>query len=75
MLRYAAILARGNRVDDALYAELAARFSNDELVDLAPTVGFSAFVSRMHAMFQTDLGQATFAQIGAAVACALPAYR
>jgi len=75
VLRYSEILTRDNRVDDALYAELAARFSNDELVDLALTISLSAFVNRMHATFRTDLDQATFEQVGDAVACALPAYR
>jgi len=72
VLRYAETLTRENRVDDALYAELKARFSNDELVDLALTVSFSAFINRMHATFRTDLDRATFEQVGDAQACALP---
>ncbi len=72
VLRYSEILTRENRVDDALYAELAARFSNDELVDLALTVSLSAFVNRMHATFRTDLDDSTFNQVGDALACALP---
>ena len=72
VLRYSEILTRDNRVDDALYAELAARFSNDELVDLALTVSLSAFVNRMHATFRTDLDDSTFNQVGDALACALP---
>lgn len=75
VLRYSEILTRDNRVDDALYAELAARFSKDELVDLAMTISLSAFVNRMHATFLTDLDESTFDQVGDAVACALPAYR
>ncbi len=72
VLRYSEILTRENRVDDALYAELAAKFSNDELVDLALTIGFSALVNRMHATFRTDLDESTFNQVGDAIACALP---
>lgn len=72
VLRYSEILTRDNRVDDALYAELAARFSNDELVDLALTISFAAFVNRMHATFRTDLDGSTFEQVGDAAACALP---
>ena len=71
VLRYSAILTRENRVDDALYAALAARFSQDELVDLALTISFSALVNRMHATFQTDLDEATRNAVGDAVACSL----
>jgi alkylhydroperoxidase family enzyme len=33
VLRYAEVLTRENRVSDALYAELEARFPREELVD------------------------------------------
>ena len=71
VLRYSEILTRENRVDDALYAALAARFSQDELVDLALTISFSALVNRMHATFQTDLDEATRNAVGDAVTCSL----
>lgn len=59
VLRYAEVLTRENRVDDALYAELAARFSNEEQVDLCATVGLSSMVNRFHATFRTDVDEAT----------------
>ena len=72
VLRYAEVLTRENRVDDTLYAELAARFTTEELVDLALTVSLAAFVNRMHATFRTDLDGPTLHAVGDAVACALP---
>ncbi len=72
VLRYSEILTRDSKVEDALYAQLAARFSQDELVDLALTISFSALVNRMHATFRTDLDDSTRDQVGDAVACALP---
>jgi alkylhydroperoxidase family enzyme len=71
VLRYSAILTRENRVDDALYSALAARFSQDELVDLALTISFSALVNRMHATFQTELDEPTRNAVGDAAACSL----
>ena len=75
VLRYSETLTRDNRVDDALYAEFAKRFTPDEQVDLCLTVGLSAMVNRMHATFRTDLDESTFAQVGDAVTCALPMRR
>ena len=72
VLRYSETLTRENRINDALYAEFARRFTSDEQVDLCLTVGLSAMVNRMHATFRTDLDDATFAQVGDAVTCALP---
>jgi alkylhydroperoxidase family enzyme len=72
VLKYSETVTRENRVDDALYAELAARFTQDELVDLALTTAFSSFVNRIHATFRTDLDESTFQQVGDAAACALP---
>lgn len=73
VLRYAEVLTRENRVDDALYAELAANFPNAEIVDLALTVGLAALVNRMHATFRTDLDDTTRQQVGDAAVCMLPA--
>jgi len=72
VLRYAEILTRENRVDDALYGELAARFSRAELVELCMTVALSALVNRVHATFRTDVDQGTLNKVGALSACALP---
>lgn len=64
VLRYADTLTRDNLVDDALYAELAARFPEEELVELCFTVGLSALVNRFHATFRTDLDVSTEANVG-----------
>lgn len=64
VLRYAEVLTRENRVDDALYAELAARFSREQQLELCATVGFAALVNRFHATFRTDVDAATAASAG-----------
>lgn len=69
VLRYAEVLTRENRVTDALYAELEARFSREELLELCMTVGLSALVNRMHATFRTDVDEATRAEVGEAPFC------
>jgi alkylhydroperoxidase family enzyme len=58
-LRYAETLTRTVTVDDALWQELAARFSNTELFELCFTVGLAGLVNRMHATFHTDLDDRT----------------
>ncbi len=69
VLRYAEVLTRENRVSDALYAELEARFPREELVELCMTVGLSALVNRVHATFHTDVDDSTRAQVGDAKFC------
>lgn len=64
VLRYAEMLTRENRVDEKLYAELAARFPREELVELCFTVGLAALVNRVHATFRTDLDGRTRASVG-----------
>ena len=65
VLRYAEKSTREIRIDDALFAELSARFSRQELVELGMTVALAALVNRMHATFTTDLDPATHAAVGA----------
>ena len=69
VLRYADVLTRENRVDDALYAELASRFSRNELLELCFSVGLSNLVNRVHATFRTDLDESTRATVGDAPVC------
>jgi alkylhydroperoxidase family enzyme len=69
VLRYAEVLTRENRVSDALYAELAARFSREELLELCMTVGLAALVNGMHATFRTDVDDSTIEQVGEAPFC------
>ena len=69
VLRYTDALTRDNRVDDALYAELDARFSQPELVKLSVAAGLAGFVNRMHATFHTDVDQATVDEVGEGAVC------
>lgn len=69
VLRYAEVLTRENRVDDGLYAELSARFPQDELFELCMSVAFSAMVNRVHATFRTDLDERTAELVGDMPAC------
>ena len=64
VLRYAEVLTRENRVDDALYAELEARFPREELLELCMTVALAALVNRVHATFRTDVDKDTRARVG-----------
>ena len=72
VLRYSEVLTRENRVDDALYAELAARFPTQQLVQLCVTIGMSNLVNRVHATFRTDLEASTSAQVADMPACPVP---
>jgi len=72
VLRYSQSLTRDNLVDDQLYGELAARFSQDELVELCVTVGLSAMVNRVHATFRTDVDDSTEGAVKGLSACMLP---
>ena len=69
VLRYAELLTRENRVGDELYAELAARFPREELVELCFAVGLSSLVNRVHATFRTDLDADTSAKVGETAFC------
>ena len=69
VLRYAEVLTRENRVSDALYADLAARFPREELLELCMSVGLAALVNRVHATFHTDVDDSTRAQVGDAPFC------
>jgi alkylhydroperoxidase family enzyme len=69
VIRYAEVLTRENRVDEKLYAELAARFPREELVELCLTVGLAALVNRVHATFRTDLDSSTRTSVGDAPFC------
>jgi alkylhydroperoxidase family enzyme len=69
VIRYAEILTRTNRVSDELFAELAARFDQQELVELCFAVGLAALVNRVHATFKTDVDEATRAEVGDAPFC------
>jgi len=69
VLRYAEVLTRENRVNDALYAALAARFPREELLELCFTVGLAALVNRVHATFRTDLDDSTRLSVADGPAC------
>ena len=69
VLHYAEVLTRDNRVSDELYAQLAARFSREELVELCFSVGLSSLVNRVHATFRTDLDASTRDSVGVVDFC------
>ena len=69
VLRYAEVLTRENRVNDALYAELEACFSREELLELCLAVSLAALVNRVHATFRTDVDDSTRTQVGDAPFC------
>lgn len=69
VLRYADVLTRENRCEDALYAELAQRFPKIELLELSFTVGLSNLVNRVHATFRTDVDASTLASVADGPVC------
>lgn len=76
IIRYAQKSTRLERIDDKTYADLAAHFSVQQIMDICLTVGLSNMVNRFHATFQTDVDQATLEAVeaGDAIAgvCAIP---
>jgi alkylhydroperoxidase family enzyme len=64
VLRYAEQSTRQIRIDDELYAALAASFDERQIIELAMTVGLAALVNRVHATFLTDLDPHTRAAVG-----------
>jgi len=63
VLAFTESLTRHNRVDDALYADLEARFERPALVRLAMTVALAGMVNRIHATFQTEVDGVTQARL------------
>lgn len=76
IIRYSQNSTRLERIDDKTYGDLAAHFSPAQIMDICLTVGLSNMVNRFHATFQTDLDEATVAEVeaGDAIAgvCAIP---
>ena len=59
VLAFTDSLARDNKVSDALYADLKTHFTETEIVKLSFTVSLAGMVNRMHAVFKTDVDEAT----------------
>ena len=59
VLIYSENLTATNEVGDEVYARLQKAFSNEEIMELAMTVGLSAMVNRVHATFETDVDDST----------------
>lgn len=59
VLFYSENLTATNEVGDEVYARLQKAFSNEEIMELAMTVGLSAMVNRVHATFETDVDDST----------------
>jgi alkylhydroperoxidase family enzyme len=69
VLRYAQTSIRDIRIPDDLYAELAARFPKQQLIELAMTIALASLVNRVHATFQTDLDESTRESVADGPAC------
>lgn len=52
-------------VDDALYGELQAHFSERQCIDLCLIVGLSNLINRFHATFHTDVDESTLEALAA----------
>ena len=76
IIRYARQSTLHIKIDDALYAELAAHFSRKQIIDICLVVGQSNLVNRFHATFLTDVDSSTISTIRepGPTPIALPAY-
>lgn len=72
VLRFTDVLSRDNRVDDELYAALAARFTQAELLKLTFTISMAGMVNRVHATFLTDVDGSTVESVGDTGFCSIP---
>jgi len=76
IIRYAQKSTRLQPIDNKTYADLAAHFSNQQIMDICFIVGLSNMVNRFHATFQTDVDQDTLDAVAAGDAiagvCAIP---
>ena len=70
IIRYSQASTRMVPIDDGLYAELAAHFDQDQIIELCFVVGFSNLVNRFHATFLTTLDDDTVAALSDS--CPLP---
>ena len=65
IIRYAQKSTRLEPIDDATYGDLAAHFTQQQIIDICLTVGLSNMVNRFHATFQTDVDESTLAEVEA----------
>jgi AhpD family alkylhydroperoxidase len=65
VLRYADSITQDVRCGDDLWAELAGRFSEREIFELAMSAGLAALVNRVHATFLTDVDERTASRVDA----------
>ena len=65
IVRYAQKSTRLEPIDRQTYADLAAHFSTQQIMDICMTVGLSNLVNRFHATFLTDLDDSTTAKVEA----------
>ena len=63
IVRYAVKSTRMDPIDEALYAELSAHLSEEQIVDLCLTVGLSNMINRFHATFLTDVDERTLTEV------------
>jgi alkylhydroperoxidase family enzyme len=73
LVHFAQVSTRRVIVDDELYAELAAHFNAEQIMEAVFLVGLSALVNRFHATFLTDVDQETLAALAeGGAACPIP---
>jgi alkylhydroperoxidase family enzyme len=70
IVRYSQASTRMVPIDDGLYADLAAHFEQDQIIELCFVVGFSNLVNRFHATFLTAVDDGTVDAL--ADSCPLP---
>ena len=73
IVRYAQASTRMEPITDELYAELAAHFTEKQIIEICFTVGMSNMINRFHATFHTDVDAETEALVGAVCPVRRPA--
>ena len=63
IIRYAQKSTRLEPIDDVTYGDLECHFSKEQIIDICLTVGISNMINRFHATFQTDVDEATLAEV------------
>lgn len=73
IIRYAHAHARNDTITDALYADLQAHYSLQQMIEICFTAGVSTMIGRFHKTFLTTLDPQTQEVLGESCPMPLPA--
>jgi alkylhydroperoxidase family enzyme len=73
IVRYAQKSTRMEPIDDAVYRDLRAHFSEQQIIEICFTVGMSNMINRFHATFLTEVDRTTQESVEPSCPLHLPA--